>query len=131
KLELNRVNTSRQGAPMADYSNNIVNLRDLSAELLEKAATVKNGRAIHSFRAVPSGHLTQVLLALKACKSLFDHENPGEALLHVLQGTVHVTVGEDAIEVKEDEHAVVPQQRHGLVAVEDSAVLLTVVRYLS
>ena len=116
---------------MADSSNNIVHLRDLSAELLEKAATVKHGRATYSFRAVPGGHLTQVLLALKAGKNLSDHENPGEALLHVLQGTVQVTVGEDAIEVKEDEHAVVPQQRHGLVAVEDSAVLLTVVRYLS
>ena len=40
---------------MADSSNNIVNLRDLSAELLEKAATVKHGRATHSFRAVPGG----------------------------------------------------------------------------
>lgn len=90
---------------MADSSNNIVNLRDLSAKLLEKAATVKHGRATHSFRAVPGGHLTQVLLALKAGKNLSDHENPGEALLHVLQGTVQVTVGEDAIEVKEDEHA--------------------------
>ena len=49
---------------MADSSNNIVNLRDLSAELLEKAATVKHGRATHSFRAVPGGHLTQVLLEI-------------------------------------------------------------------
>src|SRR5699024_2288031 len=116
---------------MADTSNNIVNLSELSAELLEKAETVSSGRATHSFCAVPGGHLSQLLLALKAGKILSDHENPGDALLHVLKGKVQVTVGDDAIEVQENEHAVVPQQRHGLLATEDSAVLLTVVRNLS
>jgi len=42
---------------------------------------------------------------------------------------VHVTVGDDYVEVKENEHAVVPQQRHGVLAMEDSVALLTVVRY--
>lgn len=114
---------------MATEHNDIVNLTDLSAELLDKAATVNNGRATHAFRAVPGGKLTQVLLALKEGKGLSDHENPGEALLHVLKGTVHVTVGDDYVEVKENEHAVVPQDRHGVLAKEDSVALLTVVRY--
>ncbi|MFH0412273.1 cupin [Corynebacterium sp. L4756] len=111
---------------MSDALNS-VNLDSLIDELMEKAASVSSGRATHPFRAVPGGSLTQVLLILKEGKELSEHENPGQALLHVLRGRVKLTAAEDSLELGANDHAVVPQQRHGLTALEDSAVLLTVV----
>lgn len=113
---------------MSEATSGSVNLKVLTEELLEKAAAVESGRATHVFRAVPGGSLSQVMLVLKDGKELSEHENPGEALLHVLSGKVRLTAGEDSLDLSADEHAVVPQQRHGLLALEDSAVLLTVVR---
>jgi len=97
-------------------------------ELLAVAAGSESGRATRVFRAVPGGALSQVLLVLRAGRELSDHENPGEALLHVLRGRVRLTAGSDTWELPADTHVVIPQQRHGLLALEDSAALLTVVR---
>lgn len=113
---------------MTDVMSNSVNLNTLTEDLLEKAGSVDSGRATHVFRAVPGGSLSQVMLALKDGKELSEHENPGEALLHVLKGTVRLTAGEEHLDLNANEHVVVPQQRHAVLALEDSAVLLTVVR---
>lgn len=56
---------------------------------------------------------------------LSEHENPGEALL---RGRVGLSASADAFDLRADEHVVIPQQRRGLLAPEDSAVLFTVVK---
>ena len=105
-----------------------VDLRKLTDELLAASAETTSGRKTHVFRAVTGGSLSQVLLALQGGKELAEHENPGEALLHVLRGRVRMTAGDKAWELGADEHIVIPPERHGLLALEDAAVLLTVVR---
>lgn len=107
---------------------NSVDLKALTDEMLAAAGEASSGRATRVFRAVPKGSLSQVLVVLKAGRDLSEHENPGEALLHVLRGRVRMRAGDAAWEFGENEHAVIPQERHDLLALEDSAVLLTVVK---
>ncbi|MFB9909644.1 LuxR family transcriptional regulator [Allokutzneria oryzae] len=107
---------------------NSTDLRSLAGELLARASAEPSGRATHVFRASPRGLLSQVLLALAAERQLSEHENPGEAFLHVLIGRVRLSAGEDEWELGPDGHVVIPQRRHRLVALEDSVALLTIAK---
>lgn len=99
----------------------------LARELLEGAGRSPAGR---SATTVVGGHehvLRQTLVALTSGAVLSDHENPGEATLYVVNGRVELTVGEDSWEARTGDLLEIPPARHGLRAVEDSAVLLTAV----
>ncbi|MCX5170914.1 cupin domain-containing protein [Streptomyces antibioticus] len=105
-----------------------LSLDALAREHLERAAAASTGR---SASTVYGGHehvLRQTLLALTAGTSLADHENPGEATLLVLRGRVRLTSGDTAWEGRSGDLIAVPDARHGLEALEDSAVLLTVAK---
>jgi quercetin dioxygenase-like cupin family protein len=78
---------------------------------------------------VIGGHehtLRQTMIALAAGNSLDEHENPGEATVHVLLGRVVLKAGQDSWEGSPGDLLTVPDARHSLTAVEDSTVLLTV-----
>lgn len=99
----------------------------LAREQLDAAGRSSAGRAAAT---VVGGHehvLRQTLVALTAGSTLADHENPGEATVYVLTGRVELTVGEDSWEARSGDLVEIPPARHGLKAVEDSAVLLTAV----
>lgn len=99
----------------------------LARELLEAAGRSPAGR---SATTVVGGHehvLRQTLVALTSGAVLSDHENPGEATLYVVSGRVEVIAGEDKWEARSGDLVEIPPARHGLRAVEDSAVLLTAV----
>jgi quercetin dioxygenase-like cupin family protein len=68
------------------------------------------------------------MIALTAGNSLNEHENPGEATVHVLQGRVTLTCGEDEWDGSPGDLIIIPDARHGLNATEDSVVLLTVAK---
>ena len=106
----------------------VADLNALGEELLATAHTAKSGRASTTVR----GHadkLRETLIALTAGQALSDHESPGEATLQVLRGSVRLTVaGEDDLPLTDGQLADIPLVRHGLVADEDSVVLLTVGR---
>lgn len=112
---------------MADETT-IVDLSAAADELFASAATSRAGRATRVFRAVPGGQLSQVMMALMTGKELSEHENPGEALLHVLRGRVSMVAGADSWELGAGAHMVIPQRRHSVVALEEAVFLLTVVR---
>lgn len=57
-----------------------------------------------------------------------EHENPGEATLIVLRGRVRLRSGEDEWDGRTGDLIVIPQARHSLEALEDSAVVLTVAK---
>lgn len=57
--------------------------------------------------------LRQTLIALRAGSFLQEHENPGDAIVHVVQGRVALTCGDDAWDGLTGDLVVVPDAPHG------------------
>lgn len=107
---------------------NKMSLDALAREHLEHAARQPSGR---SATTVFGGHektLRQTVVALRAGAVLGDHENPGEATVHVLRGRVTLTAGGVHWDGRDGDLIVVPTSRHSLQAHEDSVILLTVAK---
>lgn len=105
-----------------------ISLDALGREQLKAAKRGTSGRAAET---VFGGHehvLRQTVIAMTAGSSLAEHENPGEATVHVLSGRVRLTTGAVSWEGRDGDLIVVPQTRHAVEALEDSTVLLTVAK---
>ena len=99
-------------------------------EHLERARTSSTDR---SSETVYGGHehvLRQTLIALRAGTELGEHENPGEATVLVLRGRVRLNANDESWEGMAGDLLIVPGAKHSLVALEDSAALLTVAKTL-
>jgi quercetin dioxygenase-like cupin family protein len=104
-----------------------VSLEAIGREQLEQAGR-GSGRAATT---VFGGHeqvLRQTVIALTSGSDMQEHESPGAATLHVLSGRVRLTAGADSWDGRSGDFLVIPAVRHGLTAVEDSVVLLTVAK---
>jgi quercetin dioxygenase-like cupin family protein len=82
-----------------------------------------------SLTALVRQHLVVAREASSAGRRLDEHENPGEATVHVLHGRVRLSSGDLGWEGSAGDLIVVPDARHALEALEDSAVLLTVAKH--
>jgi quercetin dioxygenase-like cupin family protein len=103
-------------------------LTALARQHIEQAAAASSGR---SSSTVFGGHehvLRQTLIALAAGQRLDEHENPGEATVHVLKGRVRLSAGLNSWEGSAGDLLIVPDSRHTLEALETAAVLLTVAK---
>ncbi|WP_017595148.1 cupin domain-containing protein [Nocardiopsis potens] len=100
----------------------------LARRHLEQAAGAASGR---SAETVYGGHertLRQTLIALTAGSALGDHPNPGDATVAVLRGRVELTTEADSWEGRTGDMLIVPEEKHGLRALEDSVVLLSIAK---
>jgi quercetin dioxygenase-like cupin family protein len=109
----------------------ITSLSALVQQHLILAREASSGRSAHTVYGGHEHTLRQTLIALARDRHLDDHEAPGEATLHVLHGAVRLTSGDSAWDATAGDHLVIPPGRHGLEALEDSVVLLTVAVHTS
>lgn len=105
----------------------VMSITDLGEAQVEIARSAHSGRAAHTVHG-GSGHaLRQVVMALAAGRKLAEHENPGETTLLVLSGKVELSAVSTKAALATGDYVIVPPERHDLTALEDSAVLLTIV----
>ncbi len=100
----------------------------LARHELQQAMTASSGR---SAKTVFGGHehqLRQTVMALRAGETLSEHENPGEATIHVLVGRVLLRSGDVSWNGSVGDLLTIPDGLHSLDATEDSVILLTVVK---
>jgi quercetin dioxygenase-like cupin family protein len=105
-----------------------LSLDAVAREQLKQAKESTNKR---SARTVYGGHehvLRQSVIALVEGAVMAEHESPGEATIHVLQGRVRITAGKDSWDCRNGDLLDVPEDRHSLLALEPSVVLLTVAK---
>ena len=102
-------------------------LISLAAEEISAALSDSNGRSIRTIHGGRDRALRQTIVALAAGYGLSEHLTPGEATLEVLTGHVRVTTAEESWDGWMGDYLILPASRHGLDALEDSAVLLTLV----
>ncbi|HTY29251.1 MAG TPA: cupin domain-containing protein [Mycobacterium sp.] len=103
-----------------------VSLSELADQQLETARSSTSGRSAHTVHGGHDHQLRQTLIALAAGRDLSEHHSPGETTLQVLRGHVRLSTGEESWEGRVGDLLVVPRERHGLHAIDDSAILLTV-----
>jgi quercetin dioxygenase-like cupin family protein len=105
-----------------------ISLTNLAAQQLTEARQAHSGRAAHTIHGGHASELRQTVVALASGHELAEHESPGEATLQVLQGHVRLTAGDDTWEGKIGDYVTIPSRRHALRSLEDSVVMLTVVK---
>lgn len=103
-------------------------LQALAIQQLELAAT-HGGRPAAD--TVVGGHdrvLRQTVVGLLEGSELGEHNNPGEATVYVLHGRVRLLFGDKSWEGRTGDLIEMPDARHSLQALQDSAILLTVAK---
>ena len=104
-----------------------ISLDALARQQMELAATHSG----HAADTVVGGHervLRQTVIGLIEGAELAEHENLGEATVLVLHGRVRMSSGGQSWEGRAGDLLKVPDARHSLLALTDSAVLLTVAK---
>ncbi|MEV4711578.1 cupin domain-containing protein [Micromonospora sp. NPDC049374] len=103
-------------------------LTDLTDQLLTAARGASSGRSAQTVHGGHTKTLRQTVIALVAGQRLDEHENPGEATVHVLHGLVRLATDTASCDGSAGELLLVPDARHSLEALQDSVVLLTVAK---
>lgn len=107
---------------------NKFSLTAMARDQLDRARSEASGRRADT---VVGGHdhiLRQTVIALCKGRSLDDHQTLDDATLQVLTGRVRLTVGDTEWMGWVGDLLVIPEAVHGLEALEDSVVLLTVAK---
>jgi quercetin dioxygenase-like cupin family protein len=109
---------------VASTSADIVALSPVANELLVQA---REHQSRPASRTVVSGQLQRAtVIALAKGTELAEHDSPPAATLQVITGRVRLHSGEREWLMESGDVVPIPPTRHGLVALTDAAVLLTV-----
>ncbi|MFI7005634.1 cupin [Streptomyces sp. NPDC050145] len=103
----------------------IHDLTALAEDHLTAARSAAHGRSAELL--IREDPLRLSVIALTEGNALEEHNAPVAATLQVLRGRVRLTAVSGDITLTEGELHAIPQERHGLTALTDAAVLLTAV----
>ena len=102
----------------------VVALGDLADALL---ADLPNHNAGRAAKTILSGTVMRAtLIALKGGEEMAEHDSPPAATLQVLRGDVTLRSGTRSWRLGPGHLAPIPPERHGVVAHDDSVILLSV-----
>jgi quercetin dioxygenase-like cupin family protein len=119
------VSRSDTDHPTHPADSGAVSLTEAGRSLLEQARAAANGHASHLL--VGGEHQRAVLMALTGGSSLGEHESPPAATFQVVTGQARLyAVGGPEWLVSAGEVVAIPPARHGVGALEDCVILLTV-----
>jgi quercetin dioxygenase-like cupin family protein len=99
-------------------------LAAIGTQLLADARSGTSGRAAHALHTTPV--LKAVLIALREGAALAEHNAPPAATLQCLVGQARLHAGSREWPLSPGSFAPIPPERHGVDAVSDCVLLLTV-----
>ncbi|WIY00408.1 hypothetical protein QRX60_41175 [Amycolatopsis mongoliensis] len=102
----------------------VTSIDALAPDLLAEARDHGSRRAARTLAAGTSQRVT--LIALADGADLAEHDSPPAATLYVVSGTVRLHSPSAAWTLDRGQLATIPPERHGLTALGDAVVLLTV-----
>ncbi|MFD0559463.1 quercetin dioxygenase-like cupin family protein [Stackebrandtia endophytica] len=103
-------------------------LPSVSRQHLALARESSAGRSTDTVVGGSRRRLRQSVMTLVAGCRLPEHDFPGEATIQVLSGSIQLETAQETEQAGSGDLLVIPPERHSLVALEDAAVLLTVVK---
>ena len=105
-----------------------ISIEALAREQLKAARHTGARRAADT---VFGGHekvLRQTVVGLLDGAKIGERVNLDEATIYVIEGRVQLWVGENCWEARPGSLLILPKERHQLIAIEDSALLITVAK---
>jgi quercetin dioxygenase-like cupin family protein len=105
-------------------------LTALARNELRQALEASSGRSASTVYGGHEHRLRQTLIALRAGEWMSEHENPGEATLQVIEGRVLLWSGDVSWNGSPGDLMIIPTGSNAVEIVEDSVLLLTVVKTL-
>lgn len=100
---------------------------DISGELKKLREEMGDAHDKRGVALTKERGLRLVLTALRSGAKMDEHQAPGPALVHVLEGRVRVGLDGEEVELGVGDAVVFDSEvRHGVEAMEDSAILITI-----
>src|ERR1043165_935711 len=96
-------------------------LTALARQQLELAGAASSGRSSSTVYGGHAHQLRQTVIGLVTGQILNEHENPGEATVHVLHGRVRLAAGDTSWDGTAGDLLIVPNSRHSLEALDEAA----------
>ncbi|MCA1780721.1 MAG: LuxR family transcriptional regulator [Dermatophilaceae bacterium] len=112
---------------MDESTDQIRNLVTEGQALLEQARGETSGRSSASL--VHEDSVRAVLMGLTAGTGLAEHDPPAGATLHIVTGRARLFVADEGGQewlLGDGDHVAIPHARHGVDALSDTILLLTV-----
>jgi quercetin dioxygenase-like cupin family protein len=105
-----------------------ISIDALARQQIAAAVAAPSGRAADTAFGGHEKRLRQTVRAFRGGTQLSEHQNPGEATVYVVKGSVTLRAGGESWQGKAGDLLIVPDGLHSLEAEEDSAVLMTVAK---